>query len=159
MLPFISFISFHRCRCQFISNKASHLQCSVFYFKSMLMAKNPRWVNGSWVNGSWVTSPMGHMGHGSQKVTHCQLCGESNNNYYCLVFNTPCHWCLRILEQNMANDHSLSLVHNSGTHSILIPEIIRFTNCSSQAGIMILQYCSSSYALSLDFTWNSFLLF
>ena len=38
------------------------------------MAKNPRWVNGSWVNGSWVTSPMGHMGHGSQKVTHCQLC-------------------------------------------------------------------------------------
>ena len=30
------------------------------------MAKNPRWVNGSWVNGSWVTSPMGHMGHGSQ---------------------------------------------------------------------------------------------
>ena len=40
------------------------------------MAKNPRWVNGSWVNGSWVTSPMGHMGHGSQKVTHCQLWGR-----------------------------------------------------------------------------------
>ena len=29
--------------------------------------------HGSWVNGSLVTSPMGHMGHGSQKVTHCQL--------------------------------------------------------------------------------------
>ena len=44
------------------------------------MAKNnPRWVNGSWVNGSWVTSPMGH---GSQKVTHCQLC-TSGKKFMC----------------------------------------------------------------------------
>ena len=33
--------------------------------------------HGSWVSGSWVTSQMGQMGHGSQILTHCQLCGGS----------------------------------------------------------------------------------
>ena len=33
-----------------------------------------QWVMGQWVMASWVTSPMGQMGHGSRKVTHCHIC-------------------------------------------------------------------------------------
>ena len=52
------------CVCNFV------LICSLILYTPIRPCP---WVSGSWVSGSRVTGVMGHMGHGSQKMTHCQL--------------------------------------------------------------------------------------